>query len=203
MNVRIQERGSVSVVPKKKGLPTDATSRVRDAARRLLNEQYEGKQSAMAPDVGLTQGALSRFLSGGGTSLETAAAIARLLGVSLDALVGGEAPPPERIIERQDRYPNRVLAAQFARADGISEDAIERVGAMQLDYDGDPPPGEWYELMKAEARKARYAAKDPAGAQREVDIGASAARTTADEMERERDAARAAMRAKRAKERGE
>ena len=56
---------------------------------------------------------------------------------------------------RDERYPNREAAAQFARANKLPEEAIAAELRVSLKSDEDPLPEWWYGRMKARADTAR------------------------------------------------
>src|SRR6185312_5607223 len=61
---------------------------------------------------------------------------------------------PGRIV-LNERYPNRLIAADFARADGVSERAVSNVLSWSLKEEADPFPRDWLEDMRAEDRRLR------------------------------------------------
>jgi hypothetical protein len=68
---------------------TDAENeRLRVVIREKLLPLYNGNQSTAGPAIGLTQSAISRLLSGGGGSLETAKNLSALLGLPLSDVLG-------------------------------------------------------------------------------------------------------------------
>lgn len=72
-----------------KALTPEQNARVREAIRAELVPQY-GNQSALAGPLGVSQGAISGFLSGRqGTSYLVARRAAELLKMPLDALLDG------------------------------------------------------------------------------------------------------------------
>lgn len=56
---------------------------------------------------------------------------------------------------RPERYPNREIAAKFAQANNVPEEAIEIVLGYSLKSFDDPTPEEWFEMMKAEKNRAK------------------------------------------------
>ena len=66
--------------------------------------------------------------------------------------------PGEPTIDRDSRYPNRGRAAEFARASGISDEAIRAVMGVSLKSSADLNPIDWLEEMRAEDRRVRRGA---------------------------------------------
>jgi DNA-binding XRE family transcriptional regulator len=110
-------------VPRGSDLTPEENERVRVALRQLL--ERHGKQTALAPRLGVNQSTLSGILTGRqGASYQLAVAAARLLGTDAADLLAG---PRGRALDR------RALAAELAREDGVLEAAIDDVLAEPLD----------------------------------------------------------------------
>ena len=62
-----------------------------------------------------------------------------------------------RTIEREERYPNRGIARDFAIAAGVSAEAIADVDSMVLDSEEDPNPRTWLRWYDAANDRLRYA----------------------------------------------
>jgi transcriptional regulator with XRE-family HTH domain len=113
--------------------------RLRDLAERVrLSRGWS--QAQMAAQLGIKQPTYSKFILGDGISGETARALADLAGESLVHLldVGRN--------HDHDAYPNRARALQAAKLVGLSDYAIERLQALEV-QDGQPEPSAlaWFE----------------------------------------------------------
>ena len=73
-----------------------------------------------------------------------------------------EQPAVVRTVEISDRYPNRHIAAEFARRDGIDSEAIAMVLQSAHDAEEDPSPSTWLAMIKEEAIVLRRARSAPA-----------------------------------------
>lgn len=71
-----------------------------------------------------------------------------------------------------DRYPNRALAAEFARRSGISEEAIQLVESELLDAKTDPTPLYWLRKIEMAVEELQHKAT-AIGTARELDQRAS------------------------------
>ena len=138
MHERIPTAAMVAVVPIKRAgkstMSPERTERIRQAVRERLMPRYDNNQSKLAPALGIEQSALSRFLSGGGTSMETALVVAQLLGTSLDDLFGD--PPDSNAARAAIRFrdlPGWAEAEREARAryaEKIPDWAFKRAGDL-------------------------------------------------------------------------
>jgi hypothetical protein len=71
-----------------KSLSDDENTRLREVLRKHLLPRYDGNQSSAGPALGISQAGLSRILAGGGASLATAHAVAKVLGTSVADVLG-------------------------------------------------------------------------------------------------------------------
>lgn len=71
-----------------KSLSDEENARLREVLRKHLLPRYDGNQSAAGPALGISQAGLSRILAGGGASLATAHAVAKVLGTSVADVLG-------------------------------------------------------------------------------------------------------------------
>ncbi|MBV9311529.1 MAG: helix-turn-helix domain-containing protein [Solirubrobacterales bacterium] len=109
---------------------------------------------------------MSRARSGGSMSLETAAMLANVAGITLDWLALGVGPQrrgesdavvPDGV-QIRDRYPARASAVQRARAAGLDEDSIAAVvtgPAYNLGEFTDRSSDWWYQEIRAHSAKHR------------------------------------------------
>jgi hypothetical protein len=84
---------------------------------------------------------------------ETIIKLATALLVSPDWLADGAGPmvpAATRKTEKVDRYASRPDVVAMARQDGMPEDALTPVLAMELDSDEDPGPFYWMEQIQAQ-----------------------------------------------------
>lgn len=132
-----------------------------------IKQKYVIEQRA-----GLSKGLLSRLTNPeseyGTPSVDRLARLARVLGVRFEWLASGvgamrdpgqvpegdeaksspAAKPDEVVTERDDRYPNRVLAVKIARSYGHKEAAIQKIVSKKLKRDSDLPVDEWLESIR-------------------------------------------------------
>ncbi len=88
-----EEPAIVRRVTKSGALKPDQNERVRELAARLLREEFNENQSALARRLGVKPPTISRFMDGGqGTSLELAEAIARLAHEDINIVLGLRRP---------------------------------------------------------------------------------------------------------------
>jgi hypothetical protein len=71
-----------------KSLSDDENTRLREVLRKHILPRYDGNQSAAGPALGISQAGLSRILAGGGASLATAHAVAKILGTTVADVLG-------------------------------------------------------------------------------------------------------------------
>jgi hypothetical protein len=144
-----------------KALREEENEAVRAFVRNIIRDRFDGNQSAAAKKWGVTQPMISDLLSRKrGAGMKLLSAVSTYSGISIDQILG-KAPLPELIVELQDRYPNRVEAARFARASGVEEEAVQVVLSYELKSDDDPSPMWWLDQMRAEASRMRFARLTP------------------------------------------
>jgi len=86
-----------------KSYSVEQNERLRERARDLLSERYDGNKTALAAALGLSQATVSNFLNGkSGAGFQLVTALARELGVTHDALVHGRSVAPEGSIRFGD-----------------------------------------------------------------------------------------------------
>lgn len=105
----------------------------------------------------------------------------------------------ENVVEPQDRYPNRVEAAKFARSSGIEEEPIQIVMSYDLKSDNDPTPVWWLDQIRAEASRMQFARKDPGKVERDRQVDLDAQEQELRELEAQRAAAKAKRKAQQGK----
>lgn len=138
----------------KRDLNAEENERLRGVVRELLR-QHDGNQSELAPLLGITQPALSGFLSNRqGTSWAVARRAAEMAGKNLIEMVTGE-PQSSKPLPG-DTHPNLTKAAAAARILGLSDRAINVVFEMRLKQLSDMPALDWLDDMRqAERQLAR------------------------------------------------
>lgn len=113
--------------------------RVPDWTKATLGERldYIAKargvsRNKLAERAGVSSGEISRLAHRPRPSAKRLGQIAKAWDVSLDWLANGEGPP---FVQNRlpDRYPNRAVAAEIARAGGVTEAAVSSVLGDQLD----------------------------------------------------------------------
>ena len=128
--------------------------------------------SEVAKRIGVTKGQISQLKNhAAGVGFKTLTGMAGILNLTIDqvftkaAAWGKEHPDVvaalrnERV-EYPERYPNRLLAAEVARREGISEEAILNVVGWALKASEDPGPLEWFEDMRSEDRRLKRQASE-------------------------------------------
>ena len=114
-----------------KSLTDDENQRLRVVVREKLMPLYGNNQTTAGPAIGLTQSALSRFLKGEGTSIETAKQLSALISIPVGEILGwnlpnrgqgssptfGELPEwPEAEAEARRRFGDIIPGFAFDRA---------------------------------------------------------------------------------------
>lgn len=145
--------------------PVVATAYVRNCIETEIgpNPAY-GAIAAFARRLGIrNQQSISQLKAGTrGAGIDTFDLFAKLYGKSHDAfmaeaeawfatqeVVPARAPPAGR----GERYPNRALAAEFARRSGVLEEAIALIESVELFSATDPTPRDWLDDIEREARR--------------------------------------------------
>ena len=170
-------------------------------------EEDRGRAAVISRETGLTPSMVSQVRRGQSPAgPKFAGAIARYWGMTPDQLeaaaIGKDLPPaPATVVELDEHYHNRGLAAAAARALGYPEQPIRRVQSVSLKSDTDLTPDQWLDMIRAE--KARLELVGPleekpamtaeAHAQGMAELRAQAERETREAEEREK--ARRAQRA--------
>lgn len=131
----------------------------------LLDKAIEGGATAteIARKAGISVAHVSTIRTGQrGAGWKSVMGLAKALGKSL-AELESEAqawarnnPLPESRVERPERYPNRAVAAAFARASGVPDAAVRAVESLDLQSDEDLTPDEWLAEMRVEARRSLF-----------------------------------------------
>lgn len=139
---------------------------LRHRAGELLGRtgqpQEYASQMALAKALGVSKGWVTTLLAGGNAGQKTKDGMRRVLGMTWDQIEEAavaharDNPPPETHVERPERYRNRAIAADFARASGVPDEAVRAVEGFDLKSDDDPTPEEWFLMMKSEAATARF-----------------------------------------------
>jgi transcriptional regulator with XRE-family HTH domain len=168
--------------------------------------------------AGVSQGVVTRIEQHQSKHTEavTLQKLAQALGVTHEWLVdgGGGAREPRGAareprgaaqdprVELDDRYPNRLKAAEFARGQ-LPDAVIEQVLAEQLQADVDPDPIWWLDRMRLLAGQEKFRKKHPGEAERQDTEAARYAQRIREEMDAaRRPPARARADARRGKPRG-
>jgi len=126
----------------------------KDLVLKMANEllrspTYGGVQLRLADAIGIKQPHLSRVLAGKAeVGMSFVAGIAKLCGVPLASLLDDGSPAV--VLELDERYHNRGLAAAGARAMGYPEAAIRPVLSASLKSDTDLSVDQWFDMIRAE-----------------------------------------------------
>lgn len=158
-------------MPTKSGRPSleeDEAERVRDALRRALAlPRFDGNKTKLGEVLDMSQSAIGQILSGkNAPSLQTARAVAKVIGEDVWALLGDRPAPVVRQVEvREDRYPTRAFVLAGAEATmehgGWLMEDIERVRSMALEYPGDPGADFWMRQLYGARDDRRAHERDP------------------------------------------
>jgi transcriptional regulator with XRE-family HTH domain len=157
-----------------------AGERVRDLRKAL--DLTQG-QAAEMTDGKVDQVIFSQIETGKNkaTSYAIRAGLARAFGTRIEDLAAyldgeidlgillrrrSQLAPGATVVVRDERYPNLMLALEFARTSGIPEDFLARFTPIALSREDDPSPAEWWEYIQAEVRHERLHRKDPQAAAR-------------------------------------
>lgn len=163
-------------MPGARTLAENEAAIVREGVRILVAVEEDaggrGAQTRVGKALGVSQQHVSRIIAQG--SIEPigwriARSVARIakrservtesMKQALDRVVGGL--PEEEQVVRDDRYPNRARAIAAARSLGIDESAIAQVASVVLKSAVDPSPDDWFEMIRADARRLRFEAVAP------------------------------------------
>lgn len=131
---------------------------VLSLTQQLLNSPtYGGVQLRLAEALGIKQPHLSRVLAGKAEmGVSFVMGVAKLAGVPFGSLLDDGSPTT--VVEMDERYHNRGLAAAAARALGYPEEAIRPVQSVSLKSDNDLTPDQWFDMIRAEkVRQERFA----------------------------------------------
>jgi transposase-like protein len=124
--------------------------RLKEQIVRLM-QQHGNNQTLLAPKLGIKQGTLSAFLRNAhGGSWKLVQTVSLLTHIPEQWFSRGEMPAANTELVLDSRYPNRTMAARFARENGLSEDAIALVEKLELKSKDDPKPEDWFSIMRAE-----------------------------------------------------
>lgn len=120
-------------------LTLEQNERLRVAMRELL-ARFDSNQTRLGEKLGISQAAVSAFLSRRqGSSFRIAGIVAHLLGRDVEEILG---------VREGDSIPERTAAVKFARANNVRADAIE----WALSQPSAPfTPEQWYERIKVRA----------------------------------------------------
>lgn len=134
-------------------------------ARLKRETAPRGAAAKVAAVTGFSTAHVANAKNHGRIGQDFAEAMAKYWGMTYDELAkvatGRSEEPEELIVELQDRYPNRVEAAKFARASGVEEEAVQVVLSYELKSDDDPSPMWWLDQIRAEASRMRFARLTP------------------------------------------
>ena len=156
-------------------------------ARLKRETAPRGAAAKVAAVTGFSTAHVANAKNYGRIGQDFAEGMAKYWGMTYDELAkvatGRSEEPEEPIVELQDRYPNRVEAAKFARASGVEEEPIQIVMSYALKSDDDPPPMWWLDQMRAEASRMKFARLTPEKSPEEVAEERRQARPFEDELE--------------------
>lgn len=134
--------------------------RVQELIKRVESARERDKAnpsvSAFEKQHEISNGLLRKLANGAKPNVSAAElmSVALAFGVSMDWLMGGEAPtlPPPTVTRLDDRYASREEA--LALADGIVANAvIESVRRHDLQSQSDPGMAYWQDLIKRRAKE--------------------------------------------------
>lgn len=162
--------------------PPDEQDRVRVVVRALLKER--GSKQAVGKLLGVSRQSIGTIVDkGGGPSLLIVRNLAKHLKMSEVELLTGRKPAAspsivladgERTVEYLRRYPNADVAAEFARREGVSDEAIRDVADGHYSLPSDAGPQEWLDMMKARNVELKHAARGLALDQARTDAATAA-----------------------------
>lgn len=152
----------------KRSLPDEQNARIR-ARVAEINERY-GTHEKTATALGVSRTLVTQHLLGKGAGHVLIEALLKHTGESYEQLVRGDVDPPHvRVLELDDRYPNRARAIVAWRALARDEDVVERIQSLQMQRAEDASAEEWFADMEREERIMKRAPK-PLGPAA-VDVG--------------------------------
>jgi len=176
----------------------------KDLVLKMANEllrspTYGGVQLRLADAIGVKQPHLSRVLAGKAeVGMSFVAGIAKLCGVPLASLLDDGSPAV--VLELDERYHNRGLAAAGARAMGYPEQAIRPVQSVSLKSDADLTVDQWFDMIRAEKfRLERLAPREDGEPELTAEEREKATADLREQAERETRESEARSKAKRAK----
>lgn len=156
-------------------------------ARLKRETAPRGAAAKVAAATGFSTAHVANAKNHGRIGQDFAEGMAKHWGMTYDELVkvatGRSEEPEDLVVELQDRYPNRVEAARFARASGVEEEPIRIVMSYELKSDDDPSPMWWLDQMRAEASRMKFARLTPEKTVEEVVEERRQARPFEDELE--------------------
>lgn len=145
-----------SVPPGKHGksLDPEQNEHVRKLLRDLLaGPPYKGSQTLLAGALGCSQAHVSNMVRAEepvGIGFRLAQRAAALAHISVEEALGGTRRKSQVVVELDERYHNRGLAAAGARAMGYPEEAIRPVLSASLKSDTDLSVDQWFDMIRAE-----------------------------------------------------
>jgi hypothetical protein len=156
-------------------MPRPETIAVTEYVRHRLGQWFEkhpyrGAETEMADELGISSQALSQIRTVKGVGPVTEPAFARAYAngsidqLRADAEKWWREQPGSRTephTEYTERYPNRALAADFARKAGVNPEAIASVQSDSFESHEDLPALEWLRLIEREESAIRFRARGP------------------------------------------
>jgi hypothetical protein len=195
-----------SVPPGKHGksLDPEQNEHVRKLLRDLLaGLPYKGSQTLLAGALGCSQAHVSNMVRAEepvGIGFRLAQRAAMLAHISIEEALSGTRRSPTVVLELDERYHNRGLAAAGARAMGYPEAAIRSVQSVSLKSDADLTVDQWFDMIRAEKfRLERLAPREEGEPELTAEEREKATADLREQAERETRESEARSKAKRAK----
>lgn len=139
-----------------KSLDPAQNEHVRKLLRELLaSPPCNGSQTLLAEALGCSQAHVSNMVRAEepvGIGFRLAQRAAVLAHISIEEALSGTRHTAT-VVELDEHYHNRGLAAAAARAMGYPEQAIRQVQSVSLKSDNDLTADEWFDMMRAEKVK--------------------------------------------------
>lgn len=160
MRTHMVDSTRFSGVARDRDLTPEQNAKLREQIKVLLETR---SQTALAKSLGVTQPTISAFQGKRqGASFGLALKVAKLRGLDVWEMLGEERPPKlpsPRLIDVDDQFPERTAALAGARVVakryGFTEEDIEAVAKMDLDFEDDPGIAFWWGQLKSHRKRRR------------------------------------------------
>jgi hypothetical protein len=167
-------RDTICYVPQRIGRPTYTPAeqeRIREVASRVLADQFKANRKHFGAALGISGQAAGKVARTGGAATATVERLAKLAKMTVDEILGRKPAPSvayvgaalaTRSTELDVRYPNLRRAADFARGEGLSEEAIVAILNMVHDSPQDLRPSEWLKRIERKDAVLEEQRREPA-----------------------------------------